>query len=394
MESFIINTKLLPNSIPFDFDNYGSNTQYLSDILVSFKLFTPLCLFNKIGSGKVLKINHFDIHPSIPNYFSNLTTGDSFNLYSISSLTGGNELSPIKMDSSKSDPTGITVSELGTSTTGNFIRRLRCVSRRSPATGSIFNSPPLNTGDVFSGKIFSINSATGNQKIILREGEGISLNSTLSHFNDTARIYLTILDQNVSGFGTIMYELNTAIHKVGNIVSVFNNSGSGKTIEISSIIVMNDEIYSVRTAASSGYLPTYYLMPFTKIGDYDSNNNIDVIKCDSSASLNANILALKDVEIQCCNDYHSLKKNMLLSIPGLPHGLDGAASLFKSTTISKLNQKTTFNKLELNEGEGVGLIYYAPGNIGIHEAITQFSVEDVVVPPSGGNTYSRSRVVN
>lgn len=384
MESYLINKELFPNYESYEMDAMVS----LNNGALTYEALYPnipervanLAIFNKIGSGKIININSANLYSSSFVSTTGLSGGDPYALFVINSLDGGIDVPYIKMDSASSDLTGITVTSKGTSTKNKVLKSSKLGKLKNLASGTIlFANSTLCSKTI---ELLGSNSNTNIQKIIIREGEGIAIAapvSNLQYYVTSIVIEITIL---VQGGGTYMYTVKTAAFNEYDMFSLFNESGSGKVIEIININIIDEKTFNVRTGSSVSQSSLFYLTPITNINE-TSGDNITPVKYNSqNASISSDIIIKENCIVSDLYNFTSLHKRMIRWFISGWHAAFGNPFLLGTNTISKFNNKEIFDSIELNEGEGIALMAFVPNSFGTNEINIEFTITDAPTPPA------------
>jgi hypothetical protein len=169
--------------------------------------------------------------------------GGNFALTRISALTGGSTLAPLaEHDTNNATLSGVSLVLLPTTVTA--IALLRTVPHLPGTWHQLGNPPPVlsrNSGiasgfDVSSALQFS-RSRTGFQRVVLREGQGLSLDVGGQHDAFMFHVMAVVRDASngqchtFGGVAFWMGSINTPL------VAIMNASGSGKTISVETLYV-------------------------------------------------------------------------------------------------------------------------------------------------------------
>lgn len=365
----------------FTFYGLGA-TSYLEDFKVSSENYANVAIFNKVGSGKVIKINRCDLEFLYNTYSGDATSGEAAKIVLIDSTDGGIDVPIVKLDSANTTITTLSVKEKSTSTIlgTRILRTIKANSTDQPTllTNLVVKIPNGTKSNTF----LNTSNQSAIEKIKLREGEGIAIKGINSYLN-----YVLIIDVTINvisgGAGTYFVTKTAPINTEGDLLSIYNESGSGLIYEVISINITQRSIISLRGSVSFPHMPHFYLSPIKNIEDF-TGEDIEPIKMDSNNSLSSNILIKKN----CLVNYdlqtflmHRPKLNWF--IPTLQ--LAGSPILFFNTLPkNKLGSKNTFRTIELNEGEGIALMARLHMNSGILEFNMTFTETDAEAPPSSG----------
>jgi hypothetical protein len=387
MRSFLIN-KILVNSDSFH--NYESSEVSLaggpnySSLQLGNEQTSEVSIFNKIGSGKKITIDHIDVIP-----ISRMQNQDSANAggYSVNTITaqlGGIDIGYIKLNSTNENPSDLISVKYKTNDTINkLLRRINIAVKNTITTNTInvnnFAGNVFNTVNVLNGS----NKLSSIQRITLYEGEGINLVGTQAYRNEAVRIDVTLRDTLSSGgFGTIIYTIDTVVDKTSSMISIFNKVGSGSTVYVESINVYPICKISLMSSAGNTTLPSYFVFP---IQGHKKGYNIDAISLNSSnAAISSSIEIKQKASIQYGYDQGRFIKPALMFIGcGL---LNDIYFFIGTNTVSRLNRSEYVLKNEIYEGEGLAVICANPASEGLYELAIYFTEIDYTAPSSGGET--------
>lgn len=225
------------------------NTPYIEQAAV-------LGIMNNYGSDSIVRIREISINEVIGRTTTALTNLD---LWRITALSGGTVIQTTKADSNATTlPSQVSVVKYPTvTTTGSYLRRVPTLTGFSPTTAMMWHHS-VDGGSRISGlglgRMFSSGDSEA-QKIILREGEGISLRTTLtSPQNYRVEINVQFSD------GTNDHIVNEMLN-IGSGTEVFgilNGSGSGIVISISKV-----EMRLLRTTE----IPIFSIETFSDMND-------------------------------------------------------------------------------------------------------------------------------
>lgn len=389
MRSFLIN-KILVNSDSFH--NYESSEVSISgggpaysSLQIGNEQTSEVSIFNKIGSGKKISIDHIDVIPI--TRMSNQDNGNcaAYNVNTITAQLGGINIPYIKLNSEDADPSAlISVKYKTNDTIYKVLRRNNIAVRNTVVTNVVttnnFAGNIFNTVNIINGS----NKLTSIQRITLNEGEGINLQGTQAYKNSAVRIDVTLRDTLGSGgFGTIMYTIDTVVDKSGSMISVFNNTGSGAIFYVESINVYNICKISLMSSAGNSTIPSYFVFP---IQGHKKGYNIEAISMDSSnAAISSSIELKQKASIQYGHDQGRFIKPALMFIGcGV---LNDVYSFIGTNTVSRLNREQYVLKNEIYEGEGVAVICANPADEGIYELAIYFTEIDYTAPSGGLTSY-------
>lgn len=384
MKTYRVNKEILANDLFFNYeanDNLGIGPAY-SNLQIGNEQTSEFSIFNKIGSGQKITINTLQIEPTSrhTNSTENINAGN-YSINRISAQTGGIAIKPIKMNSSVSTPSGISIKYKTNDTISNEIRRMS-VTMRAITTSTNFLCLNNTYGNAHMNNISTLNF-TGTGSMLLREGEGINLIGTQCYHNPAVRIDILIRDNAVGGFGTVSYSIDTTLDKTTSMISIFNPSGSGKVFFVDKIDVFPQVKVSVTSAVNVMMIPSFHMYP---IINHLKGNNLTPISMDSLNSALSSLIEIREkASVKYSYDQGKVAKPMLTFLgTGV---LNTNSTNFGYSTLSRLNMRDYELGNELYEGEGIAIMCGTPNDEGKYELIVDFTVEDYTEPSGGLTSY-------
>ncbi len=366
-----------------------------------------LGIFNRYGSGKILTIVDFFVKDvSTPNA---ATAVSNFLVQKVSAWTIGNTNAEKtvadgyvhKFDTNNSDlPSQVKFYEDVESVTlagGGYIRRIRQMPFFN-ATRALSDLVFMGHADKDSGfntaSIFRRFNVGGDvQPMIVREGEGICINMENSYVYLTMKYWLNIFIRDTSNGQC--YGVNCAITPDGGRVPFLfvNESGSGKTYQ-----VFNIEMAEIGDDAQINL----YSIEKIETLDYNTGGSADVVYHDSAnGSLTNKIECRRDCNVTTFGESQGVMMARPLMIRDWQTNMGGAPYLSGTMSLNLgsrnpnfLNLRNVNSEIRLREGEGVAMFKRTVSGIGKALITVRFTVENATEAPAGGNTYSRSRLVN
>lgn len=383
MGSYLINQIIDQYDVNPDEDahfQFATVASYMEDYKSGSENYASIAILNKVGSGKVIKINRCDLEFLYNTYSGYAQSGEAAKVVRISSSSGGINVPITKLNSANNTLTALSVKEKSESTiiSSSILRNYKAVSLNHYSLGGSLNNSnmPINT--------YKGSTSAAIQRLILREGEGIAVKGINSYLSNTLVIDVVI---NVlsGGSGSYFVTKTVPINTEGDLLSIFNESGSGLIFEISSIYITQLSIIPHRGGALYNTLPHFYLSPIVNIQNY-TGDDLTPIKMDSNNSLSSNILIKKNCVVNYDLQSFVLQRPKIYWFtPSLT--LAGSPVLFFNTVPqNKLGNNNLFKTIELNEGEGIALMARTFISSGVLEFNMTFTETDAEAPPSGGET--------
>ena len=383
MGSYLINNIIDQYDINPDEDahfQFVSGASYMEDYKSGSENYASIAIYNKVGSGKVIKINRCDLEFLYNSYSGYALTGEASQVVKINSVTGGINVPIVKLNSGNNTLTALSVKEKSESTivSSSILRKYKAVSLNHTSISGLLQNTnmPKNT--------YKGSTSASIQIIVLREGEGIAVKGINSYYNNTIIIDV-IINVISGGSGSYFVTKTVPINTEGDLLSIFNESGSGLIFEVSSINITQLSIIPFRGGAFYNTLPYLYLSPIVNIEDY-TGDNLTPIKMDSTNSLSSNILIKKNCVVNY--DFQSFvlqRPKIYWFMPSIMYA--GSPTLFFTTVPNnKLGFNNLFKTIELNEGEGIALMSRINVASGVLEFNMTFTETDAPTPPSGGET--------
>jgi hypothetical protein len=363
-----------------------------------------MAVFNRTGSGKILTIVDFFVKDvSTPN---STTANANLIVQRISARTlGGAEEKTAadgyvcKFDSNNADlPSQV-----------KFYEDVQSVTLSDNPLRWTMNFPLYNEtralaemcsylhGDKDSGlnnaELIRFLGVTGDvQPIIIREGEGICITPVNGLIYLTIKYWLNVFIRDASTGEC--YSCNFPMTPDGGRTSMIfvNDSGSGKVYQV----------FRVEIAEIGNDIPIN-LYSLEKIEGLDHESG-DIILATPHDSLNGSLTNKIDCQRDCNVTIYGNKHGSLMSRPifirdwqtnqgGAPYASGTMNLSLGARNANFLNIRNQNSEIILREGEGVAMFKRTVSGIGKAAITLRFTVEDAV-PAAGGNTYSRSRVVN
>ena len=365
----------------------------------------PLALFNPTGSGKTVRVRRAEVMPLMAQ---TTTTPGNYDLYRITAHTGTDDaIAAVKLDSNSAAlPSQVVLARrpATVTTSGSQWDGARAIplANDTRVLGYGFAATP------WAQRLHRQDATTAErQRMTLREGEGIavSLNSVVG----LVYRFMVTLTVRVAATGACHTYTFPVTPAVLPLFSLLNGSGSGVVLEVVSLNYQE---------IGTDILPQIAIEPIDGIGDGD---DLTPIAYDSAASIGA-IVAKHNCKILM----RGAKAGALISVPHehwqVPSAFGagpGMANLASAMDFFRKRQPYA-NEFDivLREGEGLAITYKNAGSLGRMRHAMTFTVDGPTYPGQpdvrsgvqygpngsdytgtmsaggGGNTYSRSRVVN
>lgn len=367
----------------------------------------PLAIFNPTGSGKTVRIRRIE---HLPLMAQTSTTVGTFDLTRITAHTGTDDaIEAEALDSSNAAlPSQVVCARRPATITATGtpldVHKGNPFANDTRALAHAFVSP------AWSWRVRRYDAPTAElQRITLREGEGVAINLN-SVTGYVWRFMVTITVRVASTGACYVYQVPVT-PMVLPLLSLLNGSGSGVVLEV--VEVNYREI-------GTDIIPQVAVEPIDGIGD---GEDLAPVAYDSTGDIGAVI-----VRHNCKILMRGAKYGALISIPHqdwlVTQGFGVGPALGNLTgNAGRFNPAKPYaNEFDrvLREGEGIAVTYKNPGSLGRMNHRITFTVDaggDAVYPleedvelgiqygpngtdytgtlsAGGGNTYSRSRVVN
>jgi len=348
-----------------------------------------LALFNEYNSDSVVRIKRIEINELVAR---TTTTPTKLSLNRITALTGGETISPIKMDSVSADlPSQVSIVKNAGSVTNTGVQyrdqlgfqNLSIAALRGLATPLFGSGMGHNAISAFSnGLLYSLHDANV-QGIVLREGQGISLNtSSVAPQNYPLEISFYVNN------GSACYLVREVVNRSANpsLMAILNGSGSGVVLTVGRI-----QITQIKT---DDILPMFTVETIT--GTYEGQD-ISVVKMDSlNEDIPAGVKVKKNCTVTQVNADASLggrkKESGDLALRRRASSPFGVSPALASGIIPFMNKRQavfdfsptvdTDGGLVLREGEGIAIMQRPNASAwGNYEVLVYFTN---VYSPGGG----------
>jgi len=348
-------------------------------------------------------------------------------LYRTTASSGGDSVAPIKHDTADADlPSQVTCTTNPDSvtTSGNPLKRMAdAPTYFFGAGGSSLSSRQFSGGlatwkhDAFA-TLGDFGASVNVEAIILREGEGVAVTQT-EYGTPHSMIVAMIVTNTATGATYTFRSVDVATDATinGALVSLFNASGSGVVLAVRlSFIPLDGETHAGTNAT---FAPAINLRLARIFGLDTSADAATIIKPDSSVATPSSMRAVvgpfrsrlegswqwdwpythgATISVLQQQNAGVFRRNPAMKVFGAIgqslNGiqLDGLADIDIFTA-------EPGSGIIVRPGEGVGLLAGTAGNLS-NSTFINYNIEATILhypPPSapaGGNTYSRSRVVN
>lgn len=344
----------------------------------------PLCLFNPVGSGKTLRVRRV----SIDSVAAQTSAGGrvTYDLYRITAHAASTDLiAAMKHDTSSASlpaqvvcsryPTTITVS--GAAIDSHVFAPNASVVR---ALGGLW----VMAGRL-AGRLAGMDAvAAQNQRITLREGEGVGVSVASNAATTPWRWQVSIGVRVVATGACYRYTFPVTPQGVP-LFSLLNGSGSGVVLEVTDL-----------TYAEIGTddLPVLAVEQIDAL-DLSEGEALTPVALDSSNSLGT-VFARR-------NGLYAMRGSKAGALISIPHttwqvgGLNGVGAAY-ANGIAKLRQLSTRHAAEydivLNEGEGIAVTKKNASAVGRERLSILFSVSDGDARWSVTGTFKNSSDAN
>lgn len=332
-----------------------------------------LALFNKTGSGKVLKVKQIAITP----YSSiNVSTPSQFEFYRITALTGGESLTASKLDSNNANlPSQVSLVKYPATvtTSGATVARRSALplQNMTRALGSLASArgshSKLGNGQVFR---WMDDATAQTQKMTLREGEGFCVRPGAGN-NSNPTEWMVSMWIRVVSTGACYVVSDRVYNSELATLAILNGSGSGIVLE-----VFNVEVYEAGTDE-----PTLFSVEGIDGADLDTcGTTLTPLGHDSVDSLSASILAIKNARVKSggANDGVLIAVPRRKAMAGVSQQAGGVATVPRGITP---NWIVTFHEgfeMVIREGKGIALMQRTPGKIGRFEVQITFTEDSAL----------------
>ena len=381
MESYVINKKILPSEVMPELDSFiQSSFSFSEDIRIYKEDYANFAILNKEGSGKIIYIDKIDLDFIVGGFSGFALNADSALLYRCTASEGGEPVQATPLDSNNTSLSGIQINLNATTTNTNVLRSFKAINKKTanlPSQMLFGGLPCSNKGTNY----LDSTNLTDIQKITLNEGEGIALQGATIYQCSVLNI---CIDFNVVGGGSYFININTVCNYNESMISIFNDSGSGKIISINKISIYQQDNNSYRATTGVLQYPYFYLTPINEVNEL-TGNQVNVIELNSQNTISSNIKLYENCKVGAGRQSGNINNPRLNFLcPSLK--MYGSPTVFQTVTLSRINQSRYFKKIILNEGEGIALMARVHMPNSIAELILRFTTTDAESPPSGGET--------
>jgi len=367
-------------------------------------------IMNKVGSDRRVRLKRLSI-AEIGGRTT--TTVIPITAQRITALTGGEDLAVLQFDTEADAlPSQVRVVRAPGSitTSGATLRSLQGGPRLGTARNPFLAALSL-CGKTFLHRInpssmMSFHDAN-IQGQVLREGEGLALRTNLLA-SAQYRLQVSVWFSTAAGDTYYACEVLTA-SSGSELLAVMNGSGSGVVLTLGRIEVSEirtDDalaLFTLETISGSRGGDTVTLHPMDTANTLLPASNVDIVL--NAGVTQANVDALQMGKPQRGGDAFPLRRKNAVPFgisAGLASGMvggfggrfGGMGDLFRHGGL-RLPADSETQEIVLQEGDGIALLQKVnAGGYGDYEITGYVCVEDTGSGGGGGNTYSRSRVVN
>ena len=171
-QTVIVKRQLEPGSTPFAIERTSTS---LADYPYNDHL-APIAVFNGQGSGKILSIKLLNTRPQTGSQ----SPSSLIRFLRIASVTGGSDLTPIKLDSNNADLPSQVRAAFDCDVSSSSIIRRDFICSGANFTRTLANLTSMLNGDSRTGLdtgefVRYSGDDLDLQKIVLREGEGVAV---------------------------------------------------------------------------------------------------------------------------------------------------------------------------------------------------------------------------
>jgi hypothetical protein len=336
-----------------------------------------LALFNLTGSGKIIRVKAIAIQPIAP-----VTSNIEYRvaLQRITALAGGETVPAVALDSNNAAlPSQVSIVANGFATlTGSELARKLAVpiQNMTRALGALGNSH----GGLSSSRIWKLLPHSDVQRIILREGQGISI--TPAGANRQFEIDVTLWLRNVStGACYVVHKALVPTHV--DWLAVLNGSGSGVVLELFDCEIVESGVDDI---------PQFSIEGIDGCGTSYSGEVVSPIKTDSTSSLSGSVLCLKNAVVKS----DGANSGALISMPwkqrvrptntGRGPGIAPVVPTGITPNWIFYSRGPDYDTI-LREGKGLGIFNRNAGKVGRFEFRVDFTQES-----SGGGSPAAATV--
>lgn len=327
-----------------------------------------LAVFNRTGSGQVVKIKEICINPA-----STITTTALSNMIvqRITALTGGEAVTPTKLDSNNAAlPSQVSIVKYPATVTlsGNPLLRVACFSTFNVTRVlSVLASASGSHSNIGPGQLLRWGDATTaeTQKVTLREGQGISIGPSGTTTGIPIEYIVSFwLRNQSSGACYQVYErlFTTDTHQL----SLLNGSGSGVILE-----VFNIELIEAGTDDMASFT-----IEGIDQADLSSGDSVTPVSHDSTNTLPADILCIRNARVKSGGYNEGVK---IAQASRRRVGLVAKGTLTVATPPLSIRKNQLWNANEgyemvLREGKGIGIFKRTTGGIGRFDIAITFTI--------------------
>jgi hypothetical protein len=351
--------------------------QHVPNVVGMMEGAATFAIFNKGGSGKLMKIKQIDVFGNQPG---SSTSGALANLSLISGYVvgSGRLISHIAMDSSYTPPTGVDIyaNPVGVTVTAASIRTVWAAPLAMLANPNPHNQRQFPcSGNSFTRQVSGIGEA---QPITLNQNEGIALDVP---GNSTPMAYTVSVRYRYGG-NTFCANAETSVIAGFPMWTMFNTNSTPVYIE------------EITMLESSLAVQNKFAVEFIEIMDETTGDEITVVPMDSNAPLPANILMRTGPRVVRSGSAHGATIALpLVRFPAWFHQAQNASIPFNQT-IENAAKYSMFgqsgdSETILRPGTGIALYEEMGSNIGLPSFRGFFTLEDI---PTGVTPVARSYV--
>ena len=367
-KTVIVKRQLEPGSTPFATEKVSTA---LSDFPYNEHL-APIAIFNGQGSGVKLNIKLLNCRPLTgPQNATSLV-----DLRRITAMSGGDTLTPVKLDSGSADlPSQVRAAVDMSSVTGTTSIRRDFICSGANFTRTLANLTSMLNGDsrvgLDSGEFLRSTGADLDcQKHTLREGQGIAVRFITNGPTFCFGVSVVVRDVSTGACYRFNDMIEPRFRANAYAWGIINGAGSGVVLELSRI--------QIRELGTSD-VPTITYEPIDGIC-WESEDAIHVM-ADSSESLPAEVYIKKNcVTMRAGAKYGGIitspaYRRLTLAEPPWGPGITGGPQIARRGVFSPDMDTRGAAPITLSEGQGIALFIRTPSAQLFHEFTATIDIE-------------------
>jgi len=346
----------------------------------------PIAIFNGQGSGVLLNIKLLNSRPMTGPQ----SLVSAIEIRRITALSGGTQLTPVKLDSNDADlPSQVVASFNPESVTGATSVRRDFVCSGASFTRALAPLVSMLNGDsrmgLDSGEFIRMGADPDLSKHVLREGEGLAVVFVADGPTFCFGLSMSVINQATGE----TYRFNDMIEPRfmnGQVAwAIVNGTGSGVILELSRM--------QVRELGTDD-VPYITYEPIDGI-DWLSEDAI-YLMADSADSLPANVFIKKNcLTARAGSKYGGIVtspayRRLTLAEPPWGPGVSGGPQIARRGVFAPDMDTRSEAPITLREGQGIGLFIRNPSAQLYHEFTATIDIE---IPDAGGSTEAYGYVM-